>query len=294
MPSTAVAKARRAPGGEGWLRDLPSRVAALAARWDLRIGDPLTGGSAAWIARAERADGTPAVLKLPVPDPGNALTTRTLLTADGHAYVRVLAHDGDDLLLEHLGPALDRSGLTAERQLRILGDLLPRAWRTGGDPVDPVDKAAGLAEFVTGLTEGPTDAATARALEFAERRSRAFRPEQALVLHGDPAPANALLAPGRASEALFVDPDGFTGDPAYDCGVALRDWGTHLLGSDRPAETLRGWCLDLATRTGQDPQAVWEWAFLERVSTGLYARSLGADDLARPSLETAHRLLPST
>lgn len=35
---------------------------------------------------------------------------------------------------------------------------------------------------------------------------------------------------------------------------------------------------------------MWEWGFLERVSTGLYARSLGADELAAPFLATATRL----
>ncbi|WP_432560985.1 aminoglycoside phosphotransferase family protein [Kineococcus sp. SYSU DK003] len=292
LPRIVVAKARRAPGGEAWLQDLPARVAALAGRWALRIGEPLTGGTAAWVARVERADGTPAVLKLPVPDPGNHLTTRTLLAAGGDGYVRVLGHDGDDLLLEHLGPALHRSGFPARRQLRILAGLLPHAWRAGGDPVDPVDKAAGLATFITGLLDGPADAVTAKALQFADRRSRAFRPEAALVLHGDAAPSNALLVPGRAAEALFVDPDGFTGDPAYDCGVALRDWSRELLATSRPADLLRNWCLDVAAGAGQDPQAVWEWAFLERVSTGLYVRSLGAGDLAGPFLDSAHRLLP--
>jgi len=36
-----------------------------------------------------------------------------------------------------------------------------------------------------------------------------------------------------------------------------------------------------------DPDAIWEWEYLERVSAGRYALSPGADDLARPLLTTA-------
>lgn len=38
-------------------------------------------------------------------------------------------------------------------------------------------------------------------------------------------------------------------------------------------------------------KAIWDWGFLERVSTGLYAMSFGAEDLARPFLESAEALI---
>lgn len=291
MPPVVATRARRADGGDSWLRDLPHRLDELVRRWRLHVGAPLTGGTAAVVHAVTRSDGTPAVLKLPVPDPGNALTTRTLLGAGGAPLVRVLEHDGDDLLLERLGPSLEASGRPVQDQLAVLTGLLPRVWRLPPEG-EPFDKAAALSGVVLGLLDGPLDGVTARALEFAARRSGAFAPEATRVLHGDAAAANALLAPDRPCGAAFVDPDGFRGDPAYDVGVALRDWSAELLTHPRPAALLRGWCADAATRTGTDAQAVWEWAYLERVSTGTYARSLGAEDLARPLLEAARRLLP--
>lgn len=295
VPPVVATRARRADGGEAWLRDLPHRLEELVGRWRLDLGAPLAGGTAAVVHAVTRSDGTRAVLKLPVPDPGNALTTRTLLGgADdegGGPFVRVLEHDGDDLLLERLGPSLAASGRPVQDQLAVLTGLLPRVWRLPPEG-EPVDKAAGLSGFVLGLLDDPVDDVTATALRFAQDRSDAFVPEQTRVLHGDAAAANALLAPDRPWGAAFVDPDGFRGDPAYDVGVALRDWSAELLAHPRPAGLLRGWCADAAARTGTDPQAVWEWAFLERVSTGTYARSLGAQDLARPLLEVARRLLP--
>lgn len=284
LPDIVRAKAVAAPGGETWLRDLADRITDHCDRWELLVEEPLTGGTSAWVGRVRRGDGTPAVLKLPVPDPRNARTTAALLAADGDGFVRVLAHDGDDLLLEHRPTPLDRSGLPPEEQLRVLAELLPRIWRAGAEPVD---KAAGLRDLLLATDPDPV---VERALEFAHRRSAQFRADDAMTLHGDAAPNNVLLGPdGRA---VFIDPDVFTGDPAYDVGVGLRDWSSTLLEARDPAGVLRTWCRDAAHRTGQDAQAVWEWAYLERVTTGVYARSLGAVDLAEPFLETARRLLP--
>ena len=49
----------------------------------------------------------------------------------------------------------------------------------------------------------------------------------------------------------------------------------------------------LAEHTGVDAQRIWEWGFLERVSTGLYLLDVvGAPDrVARPYLDSAERLV---
>ena len=60
--------------------------------------------------------------------------------------------------------------------------------------------------------------------------------------------------PGAETGYVFVDPDGFVADRAYDLGVALRDWSSTLLGPDarRVAE---GYCAVLAERSGVDATA---------------------------------------
>jgi len=134
----------------------------------------------------------------------------------------------------------------------------------------------------------PCPEATIRyALGCARRRSAALEPHRCVVVHGDAAAANALQVlqprPGAETGFVFVDPDSFLGDPTYDLGVALRDWTLQLLGAGDPARLLRRYCQVLAATSGMDPAAIWDWGFLERVSTGLYVLSLGADQLARPS-----------
>lgn len=162
------------------------------------------------------------------------------------------------------------------------------------------DKAADLAELVQRLWEDlsrPCPEATIRyALGCARRRSRALEPHRCVVVHGDAAAANALKVlqprPGAETGFVFVDPDSFLGDPTYDLGVALRDWTLQLLVSGDPARLLRRYCQVLAATSGMDPAAIWEWGFLERVSTGLYVLSFGADQLARPFLATAEAITP--
>jgi streptomycin 6-kinase len=121
-----------------------------------------------------------------------------------------------------------------------------------------------------------------------------------VVVHGDPHPANALKVrrprPGSESGWCFVDPDGFRCDPAYDLGVILRGWTQRVLAVP-PEEArllLRRWCLRVVERSGLDLDAVdraWEWAFLERVSTGLHVTSFGAHEVGATFLRSAAHLL---
>jgi streptomycin 6-kinase len=50
------------------------------------------------------------------------------------------------------------------------------------------------------------------------------------------------------------------------------------------------WCRLVAGRTGLDAAAIEEWAFLERVSTGLFVLPLGLTEVARTFLDSATAL----
>jgi streptomycin 6-kinase len=291
--------------GRAWLKTLPDQVTELERRWSIVAEDSFTGGTAAFVADARTLDGTRVVLKIIVPDPHFTDEIGTLVRAAGRGYVRLLAHDAGRraMLLEALGPSMGRTGLTPEEQLATLCRLLRQAWdvpRAGTGPMAvAMDKATSLATLVTSLWErldGPCSArARAQALRFAERRAAAFNPGGCVLVHGDAAPANALRVladrPGAETGFVFVDPDGFVGDPAYDLGVALRDWCPEILSAADPMTQTRGYCRLLASASGLDEQAIWEWGYLERVSTGLYATAMGAHELGRPFLDTAEMLL---
>lgn len=296
--------------GERWLDRLPELVEDLERRWAIVVGEPLDGGSASYVARARTADGRDAVLKIEIPGLVWARQAETLAEARGRGYVRLLACDLDQraMLLEALGPPMTVLGLAPERQIVALCRTLREAWslpRPAALAVEPAhEKARALGDLVRTLWEKlgrPCSAAAAeRALCCAERRAAAFDIERCVVVHGDPHPGNALRVPrprpGAESGFVFVDPDGFLADPAYDLGVILRDWSPQLLasgGSSDAAALARRYCRLLAGETGVDETAIWEWGFLERVSTGLFALDFGADQLARPYLRTAELLAAS-
>ena len=298
--------------GAAWLADLPALLDDLAARWQLSLGRAMPGGSASYVVGASTASDEPRVLKVGLPGHSLAGEHRVLAAAEGQGYVRCFAyaHDEEALLLEQLGPSLEHTPMPPGAKLDRLVDTLRTAWAvTPADHEPPRGEAPGAArarELHRLVTE--TDArlpgacrADVRdlALEYAERRA-ADSSATSVVVHGDPHPANALKVrrprPGSESGWCFVDPDGFACDPAYDLGVLLRGWTQRLLAVP-PEEArllLRRWCLRVVERSGLGLEAAdgaWEWAFLERVSTGLHVTGFGAHEIGATFLDSAAHLL---
>ena len=90
----------------------------------------------------------------------------------------------------------------------------------------------------------------------------------------------------------LIDPDGFIGERAYDLGVALRDACRELAATElaQPGTallTLRRECHRLASLADIDPARVWQWAFVERVTTGLHLAWHGHTEESATFLDTA-------
>ena len=118
-----------------------------------------------------------------------------------------------------------------------------------------------------------------------------------VVVHGDAAAANALQVLGVATPGVnagtcsSIRRTGWFGDPTYDLGVALRDWCPELMASLDPRADMASYSEVLATRSGLDIEAIRDWAYLERVSTGLHVLAIGASDLSRAFFQTAQTLI---
>lgn len=297
--------------GKQWLAELPDVIALLERRWEITVGQALTGGTGSYVARARTAAGSDAILKIAIPEVGFADELRVLASAQGHGYVRLLAYDREReaMLLEALGQPMASLALPPEQKIALLCQMLRQAWqapRPTGLVVMPDDEKAGqLARMVSRAWEDLghpcSEQIVNEALQYAERRAAAFDLERCVVVHGDPHPWNALqvLAPRVGAEAgfVFVDPVGFLADPAYDLGVVLRDWCEQLLAAGATGATgaaaalARRYCTLLSAQTGVEGTAIWEWGFLERVSSGLYCLELGIEELGRPFLQTAEMLI---
>jgi streptomycin 6-kinase len=135
---------------------------------------------------------------------------------------------------------------------------LALAWQDarGQRPEPGADEATRLGAFIAAawsrLDRPVSEQVVEQALRYAERRA-AEATADLVVVHGDPHAGNLLAVPNQRPGAetgyVFVDPDGFVADRAYDLGVALRDWAGLLLGPDarRTAERL---CAILASGAG--------------------------------------------
>ena len=157
-------------------------------------------------------------------------------------------------------------------------------------------KAEWLADFVArkwvDLGRPCSQAAAEKAVSYAAERAAAFDPERAVLVHGDAHAHNLLLKPDPAHGSTsfrLIDPEGLLSEPAHDLGVALRGGNEELLAGDT-AGTAAGRCRQAALLTGVNGEAIWQWAFIERVSTGLFLFRLGHRQEARPYLAAADRL----
>jgi streptomycin 6-kinase len=279
-----------ADGNEPWLDELPGMVDSLAQQWSLTIGSSLAGGHAALVVEVTLTDGTPAVLKIGVPGRDVGPEATALRLADGEGCAKLLAEDlgRQALLLERLGaPMYD---VVADRASRhtLLCDAAVRLWR----PVDPdldlptgAELAQRYADRLPALWEQtgrPCSPATiADALACMNRRHRAHDDQSAVLVHGDIHEMNALQATDGSYK--LIDPAGLRAEPACDLGTIIRC--TPDLGDDLHARTQL-----LASRTGVDATAIWEWGTIHRVVSGVYAHSIDFQPFGSLLLAEADRL----
>ncbi len=275
--------------GERWLRELPEVVADLARRWGLRVGAAYRGGTAGYVVAAQDRSGRDCVLKVAMalhPDELVAFDHGVLVheLADGRGCAALLAHDRTvpAMLLERLGPNLDELRMPIPQLLETIALTLRSFWRPIGDVDLPTgaQKAAWLAETIVANWEQlgrPCDRQVIdRAVGCCEERGSAFDPDRAVLTHGDAHGWNTVEAGGGRFK--FVDPEGLRSEPAHDLGVPMREYNESLLAGEtsrltrQRAEQLAAWC-------DADPEAVWQWGFIERVSTGLLSlRHFDGDD----------------
>jgi streptomycin 6-kinase len=302
-----VRRKAAAQGEEGvrWVQGLTDLIADLEREWDMTIGSTLLGGSMAYVAEAQTADGTCAVLKLQMSGydaPGTdsfADELKTLLLAKGRGYARVFKHDVPRraLLLERLGRPLCDLGLSLQAQAAIICATLQRAWvRVTPDAglQSGAEKVRWLAGFIVAtwdaLDRPCSERAIDQALRFADARAAAFDAETAVLVHGDAHSGNTLQSlaaqDAKGTRFKFVDPDGLLAEPACDLAVPMRDWSDALLAGD-PVQRGRERCAYLSALTGVDPGAIWQWGFMERVSTGLLLLQIGYEQQGGDMLRVA-------
>jgi streptomycin 6-kinase len=107
-------------------------------------------------------------------------------------------------------------------------------------------------------------------------RASAYGPKNCVPSTAAPS-GERVAATVRPAAAIEVRDRTVLCEPAYDLGISMREWSEELLAGDALAlGKVR--CALLHDLTGVDETAIWQWGFIERVSSGLYIMSLGLSD----------------
>ncbi|MFD6328077.1 aminoglycoside phosphotransferase family protein [Streptomyces niveus] len=217
--------------GSAFVAALPARAADFLKRWELRRTGPAMHGMCALVLPVERADGTPAVLKLQDVDAETAGEPVALRVWGGDGAVRLLEYDEESgtLLLERLDAARDLSGVSVQEGVSVIAGLLARL--TAAPAPAGLRRLGEIAEAM--LDETPV--AVRSLADDAERRllldcaaavrEVAGEPGDRL-LHWDLHFENVLAplpgAGGRTREPwLAIDPKPLAGDPGFELLPAL-------------------------------------------------------------------------
>ena len=275
--------------GEAWLRDLPSKVERLQAEFDLRLGESMGGGTESLVIAAQ-SDWGDCVLKLGLPDNLQREALAYELAA-GHGYARLLAYDDheDALITEALGGMLVDSGDPVDEQIEHLVRALEASWQVDATPdglMSGADKAQWHLDYVrphldqtsTDISQGHLE----QAIKFATERQAAHSDATSALSHGDGHAWNALAAAGDLAYK-FVDPDGHYAERAYDLSILMREWVEEMLTGDA-AENGVARCQRLSERTNESMRAIWQWGFVEQVSTYLMLVDLNWPEVAKQHL----------
>lgn len=306
MPDSIQANMRDWFGeaGQRWLEGLDAMTTRQMETWSLRpTGQPFDGGSHSYVLPVERADGTPAVLKLIPYGPESVGEPTGLRAYDGDGAIRLYEYDAETgamlleraepglPLLDHVFPGLNEKD-AARRQYTIASELYRRLWRvpapelTAGDFPPLPTAAAILADW-----EAQYSSPSGELVDMfgADRLKRAVElcgaladPPEVGIANHDTHLGNIVSA--EREPWLLIDPKPFLAERAFDGGYFVFKQLFH--GPLTGAEPVR----IVADGLGADYERVRAWALLRAIEQAVDAgQGSYADDVMRV-IETLERV----
>jgi streptomycin 6-kinase len=281
IPRPLVAACSRSRERQRWLERLPALLATLAHRWSVsvRSNEPFDA-SAAWVAPGVMPDGTPVVLKIPMPHMEAADESEGLRFWAGNPTVALLDADpaSGAMVLERCLPGVSLRSVAEPDQDAVIAGLLRRLWREPSHPgaFRPLSVLVThwCDETVSESSRWPDPVLVTRGLRVLEELTASTA--EAVLLATDLHAGNVLSA--EREPWLVIDPKPFVGDPAFDatqhllnCRGRLR---TDMHGTiarfaralDVDARRVAGW---LFARLAAEPRDWWDHESLR------LARSIG-------------------
>jgi streptomycin 6-kinase len=276
--------------GRAWLDALPAVVADLARRWELELTTrTFCGGTHSLVLAVTRADGSPALLKVPVLDDENRHEAAALLTyaGDGAALLYTADPDNGALLMERLEPGTPLMDHPDREQAIDLACGLLRRLRRPVRAGHPFPRVPALARtWATTMPAGQArhaDPLPAREMRRVLAAVESLRvpagPE--LLVNRDAHLLNILAA--QREPWLLIDPKPLAGEPAFDGGWLLID----VLLPDPNPEIARRLAARIGDGLAVDGDRVRSWALARSAENVFWDLDHGEDPSASMALVAA-------
>lgn len=279
IPPFVISRAKSAGAvGEAWLANLDNMISELEKEWHISVGESLSGGTHAFAAYADGENGEKYVLKIDMPENLRGEFSReiaALKMANGTGYAKLYAYDlkRKVCLLERLGKPINQLEYSIKEQLEIICNTLKKAWEI---PVVGIELSNGkesvewfrgfIGEMWEKLDHPCSEKIIDRAFSYLQSRENAINPSEFVLVHGDAHGGNTLKTLSGDNYKL-IDPDGIFYEKAYDLGVLMREWREEY--HNNPVQKGKERCKYLSELTGVEEKAIFEWGFLQCVSTGM-------------------------
>lgn len=275
----ALERWRQDNARRAWLERLPAVVEACAEAWDLQLGEPYNGGKVGLALRVERADGSPAVLKVsPRAENGHEATALALWRGAGAVHLLERDDERQALLVERCEPGGQLSEVADEDEaITAAARVLTRIWRAPprGHPFALLeDEAARREEELPAQWKalGRPFERTLLDAAVAVYRELGRAQEETVVCHQDFHGGNVL----RSSREpwLAIDPKPIVGERAFDTAWLLRDRRASVVADLHPRRRVRRRLDLVAGALGLDRERIRRWGIARALSWGLDAGSV--------------------
>ncbi len=250
--------------GRRYLDELGNLLLDASKRWDLSLGKPFPL-SYNYVCAVTRADGTPAVLKIGVPNRELTSEINALNVYAGNGACRLLKADAicGMLLLERLRPGTMLSSVEDDDSAT---EIAVRVMRTIQIPLPVDDGFINLIDWFDELKElrplfgGSTGPFSEKTVSMVEAMIPGLFADQHphVLLHGDFHHFNIL-----SSERgwLAIDPKGVVGPAEYEVGpFLLNPWGTIPDEKEALRRTQRRIAI-ISEQLGFERKKLLNWAF---------------------------------
>ena len=297
VPPLVISRAKSAGAvGEAWLANLDNVVSELEKMWHISVGEALSGGTHAFVANADGDNGEKYVLKIDMPENlGGEFSNsiHTLKIAGGNGCAKLYAYDLERkaCLLERLGKPINQLAYSVYEQLQIICGALRKVWETlfvNDRLPSGKDSVVWFREFIGETWEKLNHPCSYKVIEqaysYLQTRERAINPDEFVLLHGDAHGGNTLKELSGNGFKL-IDPDGIYYEKAYDLGVLMREWVDAY--EQDPMQAGKERCAYLHHLTGVSEQAIWEWGYLQTVSTAFVLLQIGQEKTGQQMLGVA-------